>query len=80
MFNPLMQDLSILKDSDVESRLTDLNNKYNISLRMGNSSVCQQIIVAIEVIRYEMARRQREALQKLSEKQNKDLDGLINIG
>ena len=80
MFNPLLEDMTGLKDVDLDSRLTDLNKKYNISMKMGNSSVAQQIVVVIEAVRYEIVRRQQDASKRLLEKQNKDLDGLINIG
>ena len=80
MFNPLLEDMSQLKDSDIDARLTDLNKKYNISLRMGNGAVAQQLVIVIEAVRYEILRRQQEASKKLLEKQNKDIDGLINVG
>lgn len=71
--------MTALKDADIDAKLADLNKKYNISLRMGNSGVAQQIAIVIEAVRYEISRRQKEASKKLLEKQNKDLDGLINI-
>ena len=80
MFNPLIQDFSNLKDTELEERMTDLNKKYMIALRTGNSSLAQQVAVAIESFREETQRRQREASKKLLERQSKDLDGLINIG
>ena len=80
MFNPLLEDLTVLKDTDIESRMTDLNKKYNIALRMGNGAIAQQIAVVIEALREETVRRQYEASKKLLQKQNKDLDGLINVG
>lgn len=80
MFNPLLEDLTLLKDADLESRMTDLNKKYSIALRTGNGMLAQQVAVVIEAIRDEAQRRQREATKKLLQKQNKDLDGLINVG
>lgn len=80
MFNPLLDDLTALKDVDLESRMSDLNKKYNIAMRMGNSAVGQQIAVVLEALRDEMSRRQYEASKKLLQKQNKDLDDLINVG
>jgi hypothetical protein len=80
MFNPLLEDLTLLKDADLESRMTDLNKKYSIALRTGNGILAQQVAVVIEAIRDESQRRQREATKKLLQKQNKDLDGLINVG
>lgn len=80
MFNPLLEDLTQIKDAEIENRLSDLNRKYNIALRSGNSALAMQVAVVIEAVRDEMNRRQHEASKKLLEKQNKNLDGLINVG
>jgi hypothetical protein len=80
MFNPLLEDLTQLKDVDLESKVSDLNKKYSIAMRTGNSGLCMQIAMTLEAYRDETARRQYEANKKLLQKQNKDLDGLINIG
>ena len=47
---------------------------------MGNGTLAFQISVVIESLREETTRRQNEAIKKLMQKQNKDLDGLINVG
>lgn len=80
MFNPLIEDLSRFKDDELSSQINDLTKKYGIALRMGNAGLAQQIVVAIETLRGEMSKRQQDAARKLLEKQNKDLDGLINVG
>ena len=80
MFNPLLEDLTHLKDVDLDSRITDLNKKYSIAMRMGNGAVGMQIAVVLEQLRAEVQRRQVEATKKLLQKQNKDLDDLINVG
>jgi hypothetical protein len=80
MFNPLLEDLTQIKDADLEAKMSDLNRKYNIALRMGNGAVAHQIAVVIEAVRDETMRRQHEATKKLLAKQSKDLDGLINVG
>ena len=80
MFNPLLEDLTVLKDQELETRLSDLGRKQGIAFRMGNSALAMQVGVVIEAVREEMARRQTEATKKLLEKQNKNLDGLINVG
>jgi hypothetical protein len=80
MFNPLLEDLTLIKDVELESRMVDLNKKYGIALRTGNGMLAQQVAVVIEAIREETLRRQREATKKLLQKQNKDLDDLINVG
>lgn len=80
MFNPLVEDLTHLKDTDLDSKMTDLNKKYSIAMRLGNGSVAMQIAVVLEQIRTEVQRRQIESSKKLLQKQNKDLDDLINVG
>lgn len=80
MFNPLMDDLTSFKDEELSSKIADLIKKYNIALKMGNGALAQQVVVALDVLQTENLRRQHEASKRLLEKQNKDLDGLINVG
>ena len=80
MFNPLVEDLTHLKDTELDSRMTDLNKKYSIAMRLGNGGVAMQIAVVLEQLREEIQRRQIESSKKLLQKQNKDLDDLINVG
>lgn len=80
MFHPLLNDLTQLKDADLENRTSDLNRKYNIALRSGNGALAQQVAMVLEALRDESSRRQAEATKKLLQKQNKDLDDLINVG
>ena len=80
MFHPLLNDLTQLKDADLENRISDLNKKYNMALRSGNGSLAQQVAIILEALRDEGFRRQAEATKKLLQKQNKDLDDLINVG
>ena len=80
MFNPLLEDLSRFKDTELDEKISELNKKYNIALRMGNSGIAMQISLSLESFKAELSRRQLEASKKLLDKQRKDLDGLINIG
>ena len=79
MFNPLLPDLTKLKDTELDTKIADLNKKYNMALRMGNGSVANQIAMTLESFRFETQRRQQDAAKKLMEKQDKGLDGLINV-
>jgi hypothetical protein len=79
MFNPLMQDVAQLKDSELEARITDLNKKYSIALRV-NGALAMQIAIILAELRDETSRRSSEAMNKMLQKQNKDLGKLINIG
>jgi hypothetical protein len=80
MFNPLLEDLTQLKDTDIDGKITDLTKKYNMALRSGNSGIAQQIVIILESLKHEVSMRRIEASKRLLEKQNKNLDGLINVG
>ncbi len=74
-----MQDVAQLKDSELEARITDLNKKYSIALRV-NGALAMQIAIILAELRDETSRRSSEAMNKMLQKQNKDLGKLINIG
>ena len=80
MFNPLLPDLSKIKDADLENKVLDLNQKFHASMRMGQGGLAQQVAITLEAYRYEQQRRQAEAMKTLQEKQKKQgLDDLINV-
>ncbi len=74
-----MEDLSKLKDSEIESKIVELGKKYTIASRTGMGAVMPQILIALEAYRVEMAKRSQRALDETSKKINGDLDGLINV-
>lgn len=78
MFNPLLPDLSVLKNEDLDNKITDLMQKYFIAARSGQGGVCQQITVILEAYKDEQKRRHAKATQKMAE-QNKNLDDFINV-
>jgi hypothetical protein len=79
MFNPLVGDLTKLKDTELELKVLDLGKKYNSAMRLGMGGAAQQIAMTLDMYRYELNKRQRAAMETTLTKQNKDLDGLINI-
>ena len=79
MYNPLLEDLTQLKDTELESKIADLNKKYMMALRLGNGMAAEQIVVILDAMKFEGQRRQAEAMKRLAQNQNKDLDKLINI-
>jgi len=79
MFNPLLPDLSTLKDEDVEKRITELMQKYFLASRFGQGTVMQQISVILEAYKHEQITRQQNASQKLMQNRNQDLDSFINV-
>jgi hypothetical protein len=79
MFNPLLEDLTKVKDVDLENRVNELSRKYSIAARTGMNDVLPQIIIALTAYKQELSRRQLESLQKATKNSNKDLDGLIKV-
>jgi len=79
MFNPLLPDLSVLKDEDVDRKITELMQKYFQASRFGQSGVMQQISVILACYKEEQLKRQQAANQKLVQNRNQDLDDFINV-
>lgn len=79
MFNPLLPDLSTLKDDDVDKKITELMQKYFQASRFGQSGVMQQISVILSCYKEEQQKRQQAANQKLVQNRNQDLDDFINV-
>lgn len=79
MFHPLLEDISKIKDKEIEFRILDLTKKYHIAASMGQGQICQQILLALDVFKEEQFKRQRSAVESTVKKQDKDFDDLINI-
>lgn len=79
MFNPLLPDLTQIKDQEIENKVHELTKKYWIAMKFGNGYLGQQILVSLEAYKQEMGRRQAEQQKALLSKQNKDLDDLIKV-
>ena len=79
MYNPLLQDLSTLKNEDVDNKITELMNKYFVASKFGQGGVMQQIAVILEAYKSEQSRRHVLASQKLMQNRNQDLGEYIKI-
>ena len=79
MFNPLLPDLSTLKNEDVDNKITELMNKYFVASKFGQGGVMQQISVILEAYKEEQSRRHVLASQKLMQNRNQDLGEYIKI-
>jgi hypothetical protein len=78
MFNPLLPDLSTLKNEDIDNKINELMKKYFLAARFGQGAVCSQITVILEAYKAEQSTRHIRANQKLAN-QNKNLDDFINV-
>ena len=76
MFNPLVDDFSLLSDREVEEKLYDLKRKY---WQTQNPSVQEQISIIMNMYSEEMHVRSANAMQKTNDDSEKGLDNLINI-
>lgn len=79
MFNPLLPDLSSIKDQDLENTISELTRKYYIAARSGNGGLCSQISVTLEQYKDEQRRRMIEKSKVSVRKEDKDLDDLIKV-
>jgi len=78
MFHPLISDVRTIKDQDLDLRIVELTKKYSIASRMGQGSAAHHLLIAIDIYKEELYRRQADSLKKLAAK-DKDLDDLINV-
>jgi hypothetical protein len=77
MFNPLLPDLSKIKNEDIDSKITELMQKYFQAAKFGQGGLCQQIGVILEVYKEEQHRRHELATRKTV--QNQNLTDYINV-
>ena len=75
MFHPLENDLSLLKDQDVENKLIELNKKYHAAARLGSRDLLTQLSTFITIYRQELAKRHAEKMKST----DSDLGQLINV-
>jgi hypothetical protein len=78
MFNPLLTDLTQLKNDDIDNKINELMKKYTIAARSGQGGVCNQISIILDSYKDEQRRRHFAATQKMAS-QNKNLDDYINV-
>mgnify|MGYP006291893719 CR=1 FL=1 len=74
--HPLVNDLSSLKTSELEHKISELTQKYFAS---HNFDLQQQVIMVLESYKEELAKRQRDEYEKMMKSRNKDLDKLIKV-
>jgi hypothetical protein len=74
--HPFVGDFSTMKDSEVESKITDLTKKYFMTT---NVEVKQQISLLLDDYKAEMSRRRDAQLKKLMDQRDKSLDKLIKV-
>jgi hypothetical protein len=74
--HPLIGDLSSIKDSELELKISELTRKY---FSTNNFDLQYQLSMALDTYKAEMAKRQAAAYDKMINGRNKELDKLINV-
>jgi hypothetical protein len=72
--HPLVQNLSEVKDSELEAKIGSLTQKYFMT---HNPEVRQQMVMVLDSLNEEMSKRRQAALSKIMA--NKDLDKLVRV-
>ena len=75
MFNPFIDNLKDLSDSELEQKILELSKKFFMAQRLGKIDLLTQVQTALIMYREETVRR---ATSKQSQLDN-DLDQLINV-
>lgn len=76
VINPLVDDLTKLKDTELENKIQDLSKKYWM---VKNPELQWQISGLIQMFKDELATRRARAWEEQNQKRNKDLDNLIQV-
>lgn len=79
MYNPLLPDISKVKDNELETKINELSKKYFIAAKMGHGAICEQINHAIDLYKQELQKRHYDNIQKVIKKQDRNFDDLINV-
>ena len=74
--HPLVNDLSSMKDPELESKINDLTRKYFTS---HNPGIQSQIVAVLDSYKEELDRRRRLDYEKMMNTRDKGLDKLINV-
>jgi hypothetical protein len=75
MFHPLVNDLSHLKDNEIEDKLLELNKKYYSAARLGSRDLLTQLSTLITMYREELQIR----YAKKNQQDDDGLGQLINV-
>lgn len=74
--HPLIEDLSSLKDAEVENKIQELSRKYFMTHNIG---VQMQIASILDQYKEELSNRRRREMEKMMSNRDKGLDKLINV-
>ena len=76
MSHPLLENLTVLSEADLQERLSSISTKY---WQTQNPDVRSQMIVIIDELKYELRLRSSKPVENTEDNGDKSLDNLINI-
>jgi len=83
MLHPLQEDVTLLKDDELEEKIRDLSKKYLLASRYSNQSVLGQMQMLLTTYKEEQTRRLRkqyqETISQAKEEVETDLNELVNV-
>lgn len=74
--HPLIENLSSIKDSELDNKINDLTRKY---FATSNFQLQQQIVMVLETYKEELGNRKRLEYENMMKSRDKGLDKLINV-
>jgi len=74
--HPLAEDFSQLKDTEIETRVSELSKKY---WQSSNPSIQNQISMFLDLYNEELRSRRAKMWQQQYQNRDKGLDKLINV-
>jgi hypothetical protein len=74
--HPLAEDFSQLKDTEIETRVSELSKKY---WQSSNPSIQSQISMFLDLYNEELKSRRAKMWQQQYQNRDKGLDKLINV-
>jgi len=83
MLHPLQEDVTLLKDDELEEKIRDLSKKYLLASRYSNQSVLGQMQMLLTTYKEEQTRRLRkqyqETISQAKDEVETDLNELVNV-
>ena len=74
--HPLVDNLNLLKDSELENKINELTRKYFTTY---NFELQRQVVMILDSYKEELSKRNQAEYEKMMNTRNKDLDKLINV-
>ena len=83
MLHPLQEDVTLLKDDELEEKVRNLSKKYLLASRYSNQDVLGHMQMLLTTYKEEQTRRLRkqyqETISQAKEEVETDLNELVNV-